>query len=562
MVNYKFSVILFCGFTALLILTLNLSVCSKSKPTGPGHETVPPTILFTNPADTDPSVELNIVIRITFSEPIDTNTIDETTFFVNNGVSGEYSFNGNTVSLTPSQSLTYSVAYTATITTTVTDTVGNHLAENYIWTFTAEANPATTSPTVTSVYPADNALNIAGDETIMVSFSKGMDAATLNASSFSLDNGATGTVTYNNKVATYIPDDTLMYLTDYIATITTAVADTFGNHLESNYSWNFTTGVDPIIPVVTFSNPFDSAIVDDTVTVVVTIDNPVSIDKVEFYVDNVHIAAADDMTVPYEYLLDASSWSIGSVHTISTKAYETGGHIGASDTIDVIYLWQELATDNNSEQLPQDLRRMLYRSTNDVLELRYEFGANWPYAFPSTDEQVSDFIVNLGIYLDTDLNPSTGDQTLGESSIPLNGIGADHQIILSSLIPAGRDSTLRFWNSAGDPPFWDLVYDAQNFDYINAPPDTNFLEFGINWADMNNSYGAYVVSFHAFATVYINGSDTTITYDFDWVPNQGAGFVTVAKDPRYIGAPFTGPKIIPYRISDQNPSIRRSNPFE
>lgn len=549
--RYKFISIL----TLTLISTVSLLiVCGKDKPTGPNHERIPPTLLYTSPVNTATNISIDGIISATFTEPIDTNTVDATTFTINNGVSGSYSFSGNSIYLTPSAPLTYLTTYTCQLTIGITDSVGNHLTAAATWSFTAEPDPATTSPEVVSVSPANNAINVYGDAVITATFSKEMDPSTITSSSFSLNSGATGTISYNNKTATYTPDDTMYYNTVYTAVISTAVADTFGNNLEILYTWDFTTISDPFIPVVTFSHPFDSAIVDDTVTIIADVTHPVGVDSVEFYIDETIVSSATDLSAPYQYLLDASAWTIGSKHTVSTKAYYGPSHFGYSDTLDILYLWEIMATDDNAEGLPQDVRRMLARSTETALELRYEYAENWTYPYPLTMAQFNDSTIDLGIYLDSDLNPTTGRSDFAGQI--LNGIGADHRIIIGL---HGGDTAMAFWNSVADPEFWDLRFDTTGFAYHNVPMDSNIFEFGIRWSDMNNSYGAYIVGVHVHFT------DTTLsTIQTDWIPNQNAGFVAVAKEARYIGAPFSAGKISPPKKLDQNSSVieLKTNPFK
>ncbi len=549
------------ALTLLLILITSLLIfCSKDKPTGPNHETIPPTLLYTSPANTAAKIGIYALIIATFTEPVDSTSVNDTTFSFNIGVRGSYSFNGNTIYLTPSASMAYLTTYTCRLTTGITDSVGNHLPANITWTFTTEPDPATTSPTIISVSPINNAVNVYGDVVITATFSKEMNAATITNSSFTLNNGATGVVTYSNKTATFTPNDTLLYDTVYAVTISTAVADTFGNNLATAYSWNFRTISDPFIPLPSFTYPFDSAIVDDTVTIVIDVSHPVGVDSVEFYIDDAIMSSATDLTEPYEYQLDASSWSIGSLHDISSKAYYGPSHVGYSDTIEIIYQWEIMATDDNSEGLPQDVRRMLARSTETVLELRYEFAKNWthPYPYPFAMDQINDSTIDLGIYLDSDLNPATGRSDFAGQA--LNGIGADHRIIIGL---HGGDTAMAFWNSAAIPAFWDLSFDTTGFAYHNVPMDTNILEFGINWNDMNSSYGAFIVSSHVFIDIETTGTTIDTTYWFDWIPNQGGSFVTVAKEGRYLGAPFSAGKIRPLtKPNIETPSIRlENNPF-
>ena len=84
-----------------------------------------------------------------------------------------------------------------------------------------------------------------------VTFSKAMNPATINTSTFTLTGpgGASvaGTVTYvaATKIATFTPSISLASNTIFTATITTGAADTFGNTLAANVVWTFTTSVGP-----------------------------------------------------------------------------------------------------------------------------------------------------------------------------------------------------------------------------------------------------------------------------------------------------------------------------
>src|SRR4029077_7183071 len=81
------------------------------------------------------------------------------------------------------------------------------------------------------------------------SFSKAMNPATINSTTFTLTTGTPpvavgGVVTYDapSKTATFTPSSTLALLAPYTATITTGATDTFGNSLASDFVWTFTTG--------------------------------------------------------------------------------------------------------------------------------------------------------------------------------------------------------------------------------------------------------------------------------------------------------------------------------
>jgi hypothetical protein len=117
----------------------------------------------------------------------------------------------------------------------------------------ADKNPANpgsplTPPTVPSVTPPDGSTLVCPNiAVISATFSKAMNPATINTTTFTLSGpggSVTGTVTYDSStsIATFTPPAaSLTPNTKFTATITTGVADTFGNHLAANFTWSFTT---------------------------------------------------------------------------------------------------------------------------------------------------------------------------------------------------------------------------------------------------------------------------------------------------------------------------------
>ncbi len=102
-----------------------------------------------------------------------------------------------------------------------------------------------TKPTVTSTTSADAATGVALNAVFTATFSKEMDALTIDETTFTLVQGTSavsGAVTYNDSVATFTPDVLLTANTLYTATITTGVKDLAGNALANKLEWSFTTG--------------------------------------------------------------------------------------------------------------------------------------------------------------------------------------------------------------------------------------------------------------------------------------------------------------------------------
>ncbi|MBT9142797.1 MAG: hypothetical protein DDT29_01193 [Dehalococcoidia bacterium] len=105
-------------------------------------------------------------------------------------------------------------------------------------------------PEVVSTFPTAGATDVAIDTNITATFSKDMDVASINTTTFTIVTDTTpitGTVSYDaaTKMASFDPDTDLAFNTTYTATITTGAKDTAGNPLAADHSWVFTTGAPP-----------------------------------------------------------------------------------------------------------------------------------------------------------------------------------------------------------------------------------------------------------------------------------------------------------------------------
>jgi hypothetical protein len=101
--------------------------------------------------------------------------------------------------------------------------------------------------------PANNATGVPAGGAIAVTFNKVVDQRTL-AGSFALNDGATGSVSYNplTRTATFVPAVPLVAGTQYTATVSTQLKDQSGKSLAAPYSWSFTTdGIAPLYKLST-----------------------------------------------------------------------------------------------------------------------------------------------------------------------------------------------------------------------------------------------------------------------------------------------------------------------
>jgi hypothetical protein len=102
---------------------------------------VPPKITSVSPANNDGNLPVNITIEVVFDEVLNRETVIKPNNFslICNGsvvdFEVEYDADSKTATITPQASLQFGATCTATITTGVTDLAGNHLAGDYIWSF-------------------------------------------------------------------------------------------------------------------------------------------------------------------------------------------------------------------------------------------------------------------------------------------------------------------------------------------------------------------------------------------------------------------------------------------
>jgi hypothetical protein len=218
----------------------------------------PPSVTAITPVANSTTACPNSVVTATFSQPMNTGSINATTFTLSPGVTGTVSHDAsNTIfTLTPSSSLAAGKTYTATISTGAEDIYGNFLPANYVFSFTTAANGCHPAPTIIAVTPAAGSTTACPNAAVTATFSEPMNIATINSSSFTLAPGVVGTISHDatNTIFTLTPSSSLSAATNYTATISTAAQDTFGNSLASNDVWNFTTAANSCQPPPTVTS--------------------------------------------------------------------------------------------------------------------------------------------------------------------------------------------------------------------------------------------------------------------------------------------------------------------
>jgi hypothetical protein len=290
----------------------------------PPDET-PPTVVSTVPNSGATNVDVDATIRATFSEDVLPSSVNTSTVALaggSGGVSATVTLSGLTASLRPVGPLEYATTYTAVVTTGVEDLAGNHLADEFLWTFTTQPAPDTTPPTVGAVTPLDGAGSVDPAASVTAAFSEPVDPTTLNEATFTLEGAGIGsvpgTVSLAGQIATLDPESPLALGTTYTARVTTGVQDLAGNALASEVTWTFTTEApaDTTTPTVATVVPADgSTLVSRTANLGAT------------FSESIDPATATAST----FVLDAGGPIAGTVSVSgSTVTFDPGATLAAS----------------------------------------------------------------------------------------------------------------------------------------------------------------------------------------------------------------------------------------
>lgn len=211
-------------------------------------DAISPSVVSSDPTTGAVDVLLNRSLVITFSEKMDQSSITTSVFTVKDGansIAGTVVYSGLKATFSPSSNWEPSKIYTVAISTGAKDISGNALSAPFTFNFTTGTLVDVEAPLITSSNPLNNAIDVVQNKVITFTFNENMNPASINNLNFTLYKGTTaiaGTVSYSNKVATFIPTSLLESDITYTATILTGAKDLAGNALASNYAINFKTG--------------------------------------------------------------------------------------------------------------------------------------------------------------------------------------------------------------------------------------------------------------------------------------------------------------------------------
>ncbi|MGC4116391.1 MAG: Ig-like domain-containing protein [Myxococcales bacterium] len=259
-----------------------------------------PTVASTTPKDGDLDVPLDRKISITFSEPVDLDTLSAADFELiewwdgnpqGEALPGTLDTTGNpTILFVPAANFTVGDEFKFTVKAGIHDLAGNALAADYSFIFDAAWVEPSQAPQVKTVLPAAAATVVPTNSAVVVTFNRKMAQSTITAgTSVTLSAGGSSVAMQRDASGDpsfiFTPQAALTANTTYTLVVkggATGVKDEVGNTMADDFTSTFTTGTGPDtepLQVVSVT-PADAATdVSQVTTVAVTFNKPVQPSK-------------------------------------------------------------------------------------------------------------------------------------------------------------------------------------------------------------------------------------------------------------------------------------------
>jgi len=192
-------------------------------------------------------------------------------------------------------------------------------------------NPFTNvCPLILQSNPPDGSTGVPLDKVISVTFNKDMDAMSITDLSFYvLGSVVPGTITYENKVASFTPSQPLLQNHTYVGYVKTLVKDHTGNHLQKEFTWTFSTGM-VINPMVISTSPVNlEADVATNKTISATFSTPMNPGSID---SSFKLMQGLNKVVGVFSYYDTTAYFIPSTELLPGKIYTATISTGATNT--------------------------------------------------------------------------------------------------------------------------------------------------------------------------------------------------------------------------------------
>ncbi|MDJ0835210.1 MAG: Ig-like domain-containing protein [Acidobacteriota bacterium] len=239
--------------------------------TGLSEDDTSPTVLAVSPPNGATGVPVNAPILVRFDEPMSANAVDTSTVSLHRGGSAldwTWTLTDNRTLLTvnPVDPLPVSASISLDLTG-LTDLSGNELTFQSGFTTGADSEADLTRPSVTSVSPANDAVDVPPATPIVLTFSEVIDPTSVTRNTVRIYNASidylAGAYSVNGAVVTFTPkpnDNRTPVPQSRVNIRVSSVRDLAGNSVSTFYS-DYTTGgeADTIRPRVTSVSPIDGS---------------------------------------------------------------------------------------------------------------------------------------------------------------------------------------------------------------------------------------------------------------------------------------------------------------
>jgi flagellar hook assembly protein FlgD len=231
------------------------------------------TVISTLPQNNATNVSTKTAITFWLSSKIKSSDVTSSIFTLTQNmttINGTLKYNNidNSITFTPSADLTPGLNYVARLKAGLKDSLNNQLANDYVISFYVQND---SSLYVDSHSPQAFEQSVPVNSSITVYFSNSVNSSTINTTTFSVKENATGatvpgTVTYNSntKSAVFTPTSSLKESTEYKVTLSSQIKSSLNKPLDSNYEFLFTTGSGTISNVQLLGSYSDMGIDDNS----------------------------------------------------------------------------------------------------------------------------------------------------------------------------------------------------------------------------------------------------------------------------------------------------------
>ncbi len=259
-------------------------------------------------------------------------------------------------------------------------------------------------PKVISTNPANLEQNVVVNKRVSATFNEAMDPATINGSSFILEEGPnriTGTVTYSGVTATFTPAKELAINTLYTGTITTAARNPLKTAIEQNYVWTFRTGIiaDTIKPIVISTDPQNNekdVVLNKIISATFSeIMDPVTINNSTFLLNEGANAIAGVVNYSGVSATFTPSAQL-TANTLYTGTIKTGAKDASGNAIAADYIWS-FTTGSALDTIRPTVISTIPTDNAVNVPLNNSITATFSEAMDPTSITAASFIVNDGI---------------------------------------------------------------------------------------------------------------------------------------------------------------------